>query len=165
MNAEQWQPVVGFEGLYEVSSLGRVASLPTSTWPTRRVLATPAHARGGYPYVTLHHEGRYFHRKVHHLVCLAFVGPRPDGMLCRHLDGDVTNNVPANLVWGTARENLLDAVRHGRHHNASKTKCRNGHKLSGKNLYVNATSGSRQCRICQNVAKARYAQKKRMATK
>ncbi len=52
--------------------------------------------------------------KVHHLVLEAFVGPRPEGMECRHLNGDPFDNRPENLAWGTRSENALDKVRHGR---------------------------------------------------
>jgi hypothetical protein len=51
---------------------------------------------------------------VHRLVLEAFVGPCPDGMECRHLDGSRTNNNVANLCWGTKKENCADTIRHGR---------------------------------------------------
>ena len=158
---EEWRPVPGFGDRYEISNLGRVASLPTRTWPTRRILSAAFHVRGGYPFVTLHRDGRNFHRKVHHLVCEAFNGPRPSGALVRHLDGNPCNNVPSNLAWGTASENIHDTVNHGRHHSASKTHCIHGHPLAGANLYVNPASGSRQCRVCQRRAKADYAARKK----
>ena len=50
---------------------------------------------------------------VHRLVLEAFVGPRPDGMQARHLDGNRSNNTPANLRWGTGKQNGEDRVRHG----------------------------------------------------
>lgn len=52
-------------------------------------------------------------RLVHHLVLEAFVGPKPDGAECRHLDGDPLNNALTNLAWGTPQENAEDRVRHG----------------------------------------------------
>jgi hypothetical protein len=50
---------------------------------------------------------------VHTLVLNAFVGPRPAGHECRHLDGDPANNALTNLAWGTHAENYRDKVRHG----------------------------------------------------
>ena len=50
---------------------------------------------------------------VHRLVLLAFVGPCPPGMECRHLDGCRTNNVLTNICWGTKEENHEDRRRHG----------------------------------------------------
>jgi hypothetical protein len=57
--------------------------------------------------------GRIGYRFVHRLVLEAFVGPCPEGMECRHLDGDPANNRLENLRWGTHRENAADQVRHG----------------------------------------------------
>lgn len=50
---------------------------------------------------------------VHHLVLFAFVGPRPEGFECRHLDGDPSNNFVDNLRWGTHTENMEDRSKHG----------------------------------------------------
>lgn len=146
---EEWRPVVGFEGRYEISSIGRVASLPTRTWPTRRMLALTVRKRDGYVVAVLRLDNRQFNRKVHQLVCESFHGARPDwATLARHLDGDRSNNTPGNVAWGTHSQNNLDAVAHGTHHSSRKTHCKHGHALSGENLYINTTSGSRQCRTC-----------------
>lgn len=51
---------------------------------------------------------------VHALVLNAFVGPCPEGMQCRHLDGIPHNNLLSNLCWGTPIENAHDKIRHGR---------------------------------------------------
>jgi hypothetical protein len=53
-------------------------------------------------------------RKVHQLVLEAFVGPKPEGGVCRHLDGNRTNNHITNLRWGTRSENSKDRWDHGR---------------------------------------------------
>lgn len=50
---------------------------------------------------------------VHTLVLLAFAGSRPEGMECRHMNGDPLDNRPSNLRWGTHRENIHDQIRHG----------------------------------------------------
>ena len=50
---------------------------------------------------------------VHALVLLTFVGPRPDGMWIRHLDGDGSNNCLTNLSYGTQLENAQDRALHG----------------------------------------------------
>ena len=159
---EEWRPIPGWEDRYEISSTGRVASLPTRTWPRRNILKPVPHTRGGYLYVNLVRDNQQHHRKIHALVCEAFNGARPDSAtIVRHIDGDILNNSPSNLAWGNTSENLLDAVRHGTHAGARKTHCKNGHPLSGDNLVINSTKGSRQCRVCQNASKARYAAKKR----
>lgn len=63
--------------------------------------------------VNLRRDGKPRPFAVHALVLEAFVGPRPEGMECRHLDGDPTNNALANLAWGTRAENIADKRRHG----------------------------------------------------
>ena len=57
---------------------------------------------------------------VHHLVLDAFVGPRPHGMECRHLDGNKENNRLENLRWGTRSENERDKIAHGTDHRGEK---------------------------------------------
>ena len=47
----------------------------------------------------------YKTRKVHRLVCEAFNGPCPEGLVCMHLDENSANNVPTNLQWGTPKDN------------------------------------------------------------
>jgi len=49
----------------------------------------------------------------HVLMCEAFHGPRPQGMECRHLDGDRRNNSASNLRWGTHSQNQIDMRDHG----------------------------------------------------
>ncbi len=68
----------------------------------------------GYPGVHVSMGGENRLVSVHALVLEAFVGPRPAGQVCRHLDGEKTNNRLANLQWGTGAENWADMVRHGR---------------------------------------------------
>lgn len=50
---------------------------------------------------------------IHTLVLEAFVGPRPNGLECRHLDGNKLNNHISNLSWGTHLENANDKHSHG----------------------------------------------------
>lgn len=69
----------------------------------------------GYRFVGLSHKGKRAHELVHRLVLLAFVGPCPDGMECRHFpDHNPANNRPSNLQWGTPTENVRDTINQGR---------------------------------------------------
>lgn len=68
----------------------------------------------GYHRVNLYTaDGVRREKTIHALVLETFVGPCPDGMECRHLDGNKTNNHKDNLAWGTRSENALDKVLHG----------------------------------------------------
>ena len=87
-DVEVWKPVVGWEGLYTVSSLGRVKSFCDhgrwKTGPEGRLLTINYNIDNGYAYVRLSRNGTSTPRTVHSLVLEAFVGPCPEGMECRH---------------------------------------------------------------------------------
>jgi len=121
---EVWKSVVGYEGLYEVSNLGRVRSVARTvrqlnkigkprTYSVRgRILKTRSY--DSYVYIDLAKDGKLTTCMVHRLVLLAFVGPCPDGMETRHLDGNKQNNSwPKNLAWGTHAQNEQDKKQNG----------------------------------------------------
>lgn len=119
---ERWLDIPGYEGRYQVSDEGRVRSLDrTITQKNRhggettrvypgRVLEGWANAKG-YLCVGLSLPGeRPNTAYVHHLVVLAFVGPRPavDGEEIRHLDDNKSNCRLTNLLYGTSSQNTSD---------------------------------------------------------
>ena len=108
---ERWLPVVGFEGLYEVSNLGRVRSLPRPCTPGKILIARAMHH--GYMLLHLSAKGVRTARTVHSLVCEAFHGPAPTGHTVAHENGDPADNRAANLSWKTWSANHLDKHRHG----------------------------------------------------
>lgn len=116
---EVWRPVVGYEGFYEVSSMGRVRSLghidALGRFRPGRMRGTPVDVAGaGYRYVSLSRQGEVAKVNVHVLVLEAFVGPRPTpSHECCHGDGDRTNPVLSNLRWDTAVGNHADRWKHG----------------------------------------------------
>ena len=113
MEEEIWKPVVGWEGLYEVSNMGRVRSLPRAT--TRgRILKANIQALH-YPQVVLSRNGKIKTFEVHKLVMNAFVGPRPMGMEACHNNGDWNDCRLANLRWDTRKSNHADKRKHGTH--------------------------------------------------
>lgn len=94
---EEWRPVVGYEGRYEVSSLGRV----------RRVkIIVPSKKKHGYLQVSLSDEsGVRKSFRLHRLVAEAFL-PNPEGKpQVNHKDENTENNRADNLEWATAEEN------------------------------------------------------------
>lgn len=148
-HAESWKPVPGYEGHYEVSDQGRVASLK---WGKRRILKPSL--RSGYRAVHLSSGNVAKHLPVHRLVLLAFIGePGPGEEACHGPNGDSDNSL-ANLRWGTHSANMLDRVEHGTHPKIRNSHCPNGHEYSGDNLYV-SPSGWRVCRACRNAVERR----------
>lgn len=121
MSEEIWKPVVGFEGAYEVSNMGRVRSLDRTIicgngvrkFYRGRVLR-PGPRPSGHLTVVVGSRTQ----NVHALVLRAFVGPRPDNACARHLDGDEKNNKDTNLAWASWAENCQDR----KHHKGWKTK-------------------------------------------
>lgn len=143
---ECWLPIPGYEGRYDVSDMGRVRSWLRMGKPLPRILI-PTPGDWGYPRVGLFLDGQRIVRKVHQLVALAFLGPRPEGQEVLHVDGNPANPQLANLRYGTSRENKLDVVRHGKHNHASKTHCIHGHPFDAANTY--SLRGRRLCRTCR----------------
>lgn len=113
----EWRPIQGYEGLYDVSSDGRVRSWSTrleadtgGLWPALIVLGKN---RSGYPTVSLWKAQVAKTRMVHQLVAAAFIGPRPRGLITLHGDGTRDNNHFTNLRYGTHYDNYMDSVKHG----------------------------------------------------
>ena len=92
---EQWKPVEGYEGLYEISNLGRVKSLK---YGKERIMK-PGKDGNGYLLVHLYKNGKPKMFKVHRLVAEAFI-PNPfDFSEINHINEDKTNNIVSNIEW------------------------------------------------------------------
>jgi hypothetical protein len=136
--SEEWRPVVGYEGIYEISSIGRIRGITRTVeirhWhggkESRVVLGKVGNHRldkDGYLSVLLSNRKRQL-KKIHALVAEAFIGPRQDGMTVNHKDGNKANNSPGNLEYLSASDNLrhawatgLNCGRGETHHNAILT--------------------------------------------
>ena len=117
MQTEIWRPVEGYEGLYEVSSLGRVKSLKYG----REKVLKPWKDGWGYLLVTLCRNGKVKHFKAHRLVATAFL-PNPMRLPeINHKDEDKTNNCVSNLEFCDRRYNLNYGT-HNERMAASKSK-------------------------------------------
>ncbi len=170
----EWRPVPGWEGLYEVSSDGRVRSLSRrvrqSRWPTStgrtiqtRELKIRPDKRDGYARVGLCRDGRHETHKVHRLVALAFLADSwfPGAEVCHGIGGPFDNRVE-NLRWDTPSENQLDRRRHGTDPNVKKTHCPRGHLLAEPNLMPSCLrKGQRTCLACNRACTRRSYQRRR----
>ena len=107
---EEWKAVKGYEGLYEVSSKGRLKSLAREDRLGRQVkerILKASVAPDGYLKLNLYNEGVMKTHKIHQLVAIAFLNHTPNGMeaLVDHDDNDPLNNRVENLQIITQREN------------------------------------------------------------
>lgn len=119
---EVWLPAPGYEGRYELSSFGRVRSLPRVEVSTkgRRVVRggflSPGRNKDGYLVISLASEGKRRTMTLHRLVCRAFHGePTILHREAAHLDGSRTNARASNLKWVSKRENHFHKRLHGTH--------------------------------------------------
>jgi len=170
MTAENWLPIPGHEGYYEVSDQGRVRSLDriiTTKLGARLPLkgqvlkAKLMPGRSRRWQVQLSRTGHHRYVYVHTLVLEAFVGARPTGMECCHNDGNGDNNALQNLRWDTHSSNEYDRARHGTHTNSSKTHCPQGHEYTPDNTLIKPSEGRRRCRTCVQKAGREYARLRR----
>ena len=109
---EEWKAVKGYEGLYEVSTFGRVKSLERTQRLTKHTkLIIEEHilsfgtAGQGYLRVALCKDGKAHYKVIHRLVAETFI-PNPDGLPCvNHKDENKKNNKVTNLEWCDALYN------------------------------------------------------------
>lgn len=116
---EIWKPVAGWEDLCEVSSLGRVKSLPREAAGGHGMRSLPARLRRpaannhGYLIVIFQHGDRMAWPLVHRLVYETFIGPIPVGCEINHIDGNKLNNAVENLEAITHSANMAHAKANG----------------------------------------------------
>ena len=108
---EEWRPVVGYEGLYEVSSFGRIKRLEhmiilkNGYRKLKEIIMSPSNNSKGYQHVNLSKNKIKQIKLLHRLVAEAFI-PNPDNLPCiNHKDENPGNNVASNLEWCTYQYN------------------------------------------------------------
>lgn len=99
---EDWRDVPGFEGVYQVSNLGRVKSIK---YRRGRIVRQWTQS-SGYAYVGLGAGDEARSYRVHRVVMLAFVGPCPDGQEVSHKNHNRTDNRLSNLEYVTHSQNM-----------------------------------------------------------
>lgn len=115
---EVWKDIPNYEGIYQVSTLGRVRSLTRDVWHgtfsyTRKGVIMSTFNTTDYDSLTLHKDGIRKIYTVHRLVAMTFL-PNPDNLPdVNHKDGNKLNNRLDNLEWCTASDNVKHAIRTG----------------------------------------------------
>lgn len=121
MENEIWKPIVGYEGIYEVSNLGRVKSLERIIPQGKRIMSIHEKI---LKYISNKKTINYIDyvvyltnkkkHKIHRLVAEAFI-PNPENKpFINHIDHNPLNNVFTNLEWCTQKENMEHASKCGR---------------------------------------------------
>lgn len=121
---EIWKPIKDYEGLYEVSNLGRIKSLSRSFYSfgygknkklcqKKERIRSPQINENGYCRIMLSNNGVNKTHIVHRLVLSAFVENPHNKEDVNHIDGVKTNNVLSNLEWATRSENMIHALNLG----------------------------------------------------
>lgn len=159
---ELWLPVVGYEGLYDVSNLGRVRGLDrfrSDGIPCKGRILRPGPQRKGYLTVALcDAAGRPRSARVHQLVLAAFVGPCPVGMDVLHRNDIPGDNRLANLYYGTPSQNAQEARRNRRMTINAAPACPCGHLFTADEaVYRDPNNGLRSCAECRSTWRERHA--------
>lgn len=115
---EKWKPIIGYENLYEISSIGRIRSYYTNAKNIGNTVKIKEQStdKDGYKRVSLYDATKPVSTKnvaIHRLVLQTFIGPCPPGMEASHLDGDKTNNRLDNLKWESHYDNEQHKQEHG----------------------------------------------------
>lgn len=106
---EIWKDVVGYEGYYQISNLGRIKSLNYGKNGYAKILKNSFIASYKYYQIKLYKDTKSKILKVHRLLAQAFI-PNPENKPCiNHIDGDKLNNDLSNLEWCTYSENIQHA--------------------------------------------------------
>ena len=109
---ETMKPCVSWPG-YFANKIGKIFSA-NGRWDKGLLREmTPSPSGNTYRSCSLHVNGVQKTVPIHRIVLDAWIGPKPKGMECRHLDGNPSNNNLDNLCWGTHLENQQDRIVHG----------------------------------------------------
>lgn len=155
MTREEWKDVEGYEGIYQVSNLGRLKSLErivhSKKWDRREPskILSPPQLKSGYLIASLHKEGKTKSVLLHRLIAKAFI-PNPNNLpQVNHKDGNKQNNMIDNLEWVSAQDNIIHAYTNNLMHPAHGIKINVGHFVEEdiRNIRRMALTGMSQRKI------------------
>ena len=165
---EIWKDVVGYEGLYQVSNLGRVKSLPRriivgwADYVSKEKILSQANHRQGYKFVCFHRNGKQKTYKVHRLVAEAFIS-NPNNYKCiNHKNENPSNNNVDNLEWCNHSYNNNYGTRNERVRNAT---CKIVEQYTKDGQYIRDWNGTREIQRvlgirCSNISGACLGKRK-----
>lgn len=174
LNNEIWKDVIGYEGLYKVSSLGRVKSLDKIVTHKdgrkqlyKGKLLSPYKSADGYLQVCLCKDNKVKKMYVHRVVSQSF-SPNPDNLPhVNHKDEVVTNNRVSNLKWCTSKYNCNYGTRNSKiaksrlkpvvMYDKQGNKLKEFKSLLDAERYLNKPKGNSQIsRCCKGKRKSAY---------
>ncbi len=111
MFKEEWKPVYGYEGLYEVSNCGNIKSLNWYSHKGLEHIITPQLTKKGYLRIVLYKDKKVKSLSMHRIVWEAFNGPIPDDLQINHINEVKTDNRIENLELCTNLYNMRYGTR------------------------------------------------------
>ena len=145
LDGEIWVDIENFEGLYQISNMGRVKALGKIVYlggghRTKKIIKENIKAQGintsGYPIVCIYKNSKGHTKSVHRLVAKAFI-PNPENKAqVNHKDCDKKNNTIYNREWATSFENMFHLYHIFGHKNPTK-----GRNVAAKKVYHYTISG------------------------
>ncbi len=110
MKKEEWRTVANFEGVYEVSNLGKIKRVKKAQGTAGAVLKQST-CKKGYKWVGLSKDGQPKNYPVHRLVAIAFHENKSNKCCVNHIDSNRGNNESTNLEWVTPKENTQHCIK------------------------------------------------------
>lgn len=169
VSTEAWRPVIGYEGLYEVSDRGNVMSLGRTVMTRngarklRNRQLRPKKNSAGYYQVALFKDGTRRELLVSRLVAEAFC-EKPEGCdIVNHLDNTVEHNWAGNLEWTTQKGNIQHAIAQKRMHVRAVYRGDNKYYPLMRMVEEDGYSSSAVCRVCQGKQRTHKGERFRYA--
>lgn len=111
MSVEEWKDICGYDGMYQISTLGRIRSTNYLRTGKTKILKQATN-NCGYKYVVLRECGKKKNLYIHRLVASAFIDNTENLPEVDHIDTSKTNNIVTNLRWVSHKQNQNNQISH-----------------------------------------------------